>query len=182
MSLQNGRFAKTEIHVAKLHVQTRLKRCIFFSSLGKNFKEICSLPLVRKFVRVSLPLLWFGTSTTNIHKIAKSINDNLTQDKHQNNNLIRRHAIDWSLFRKDSHAPRHSNLPSATPRICHELEKVCVDTSAGYRVLGLIINSVTLELSLNKTKIQKVVSECQNLSNNPQTSILELTRLIGLLT
>ena len=48
--------------------------------------------------------------------------------------------------------------------------------------LGLTINSVTLELSLNKTKIQKVVSECQNLLNNIQTSILELTRLIGLLT
>ena len=48
--------------------------------------------------------------------------------------------------------------------------------------LGLTINSVTLELSLNKTKIQKVVSECKNLLNNPQTSILELTRLIGLLT
>ena len=48
--------------------------------------------------------------------------------------------------------------------------------------LGLIINPVTLELSLNKTNIQKVVSECQNLLKNPQTSILELTRLIGLLT
>ena len=47
--------------------------------------------------------------------------------------------------------------------------------------LGLKMNSVTLELSLSKTKVQKVVSECQNLLNNPQTSILELTRLIGLL-
>ena len=45
--------------------------------------------------------------------------------------------------------------------------------------LGLTINSGTLELSLNKTKIEKGVSECQNLLNNPQTSILELTRLIG---
>ena len=48
--------------------------------------------------------------------------------------------------------------------------------------LGLAINSVTLELSLDKKKIQKVVSECQNLLNNPQRSILELTKLIGLLT
>ena len=48
--------------------------------------------------------------------------------------------------------------------------------------MGPTINSVTLELSLNKTKILKVVSECQNLLKNPQTSILELTRLIGLLT
>ena len=45
LSLQSGRFAKYEIHVAKrrLHVQTRLKRRIFFSFLGKNFKAICSL-------------------------------------------------------------------------------------------------------------------------------------------
>ena len=36
----------------------------------------------------------------------------------------------------------------------------------------------------NKTKNQKIASECQNLINNPQTStsILEFTRLIGLLT
>ena len=45
LSLQNGRFEKSQIHLAKrrLHVQTRLKRRIFFSFLGKNFKAICSL-------------------------------------------------------------------------------------------------------------------------------------------
>ena len=83
----------------RLHVQTRLERCIFFSSLGKKFKAIC---LVRKLVQVPLVLLWFGTSTTNVYKIVKSANDNLTQDKHQKNNLLRRHAIDWSLFRRNS--------------------------------------------------------------------------------
>ena len=121
-------------------------------------------------------------STTNIHKIAKSTNDNFTQDKHQNNNLLRRHAIDWSLFRRDSHEPRHSNLPSATSRICHNWKRSVLIPVPEIEFLGLTINSVTLELSLNKTKIQKVVSECQNWLNNPQTSILELTRLIGLLT
>ena len=142
----------------------------FSVPLEKKFKAFFSFPLVRKLVRVPLSLLWFGTSTTNILKIAKSTNDNLTQDKHQNNNLLRRHATDWSLFRRDSHEPRHSNFPSATSRVCHKLEKICVDTSAGNRVLGLTINSVTIELSLNKTKIQKAVSEYQNLLNNPQTS------------
>ena len=34
--------------------------------------------------------------------------------------------------------------------------------------LGLTINSVSLGLSLNKTKTQKVVSERQNLLSNPQ--------------
>ena len=38
MPLQNGSIAKSEIHVSKkrLHVQTRLKRFIFLSSLGKS--------------------------------------------------------------------------------------------------------------------------------------------------
>ena len=96
LPLQNGRFEKSEIHVAKrrVHVQTRLKRCIFFSSLGKKFKAICSLLLVRKLVQVPLSLLWFGTSSSNIHKTVKSTSNNLMQDKHQNNNLLRRHAID----------------------------------------------------------------------------------------
>ena len=108
-----------------------LKRCIFFNSLGKMFKTICLLSsVVRKLARVSLPLLWFGTSTTNIIKIAKSANENLTQYKHQNNNLLRQHAIDWSLFGRNSHESRHSNRPSTTSKICHKLEKVCVDTSA----------------------------------------------------
>ena len=140
----------------------------------------------RQFVRfrwsIPLSLHWFGTSTTNIHKIAKSANDNLAQDKHQNNNLLRRHAIDWSLFRRDSHEPRHNNLPSATSRICHKLEKKSVLTTVQeIEFLGLTINPVTLELSLSKTKIQKVISEYQNMLNNPRTSILELTRWIGLL-
>ena len=48
--------------------------------------------------------------------------------------------------------------------------------------LGLTINSVTLKLFSNKTKILQVVSKCQNLLNSPQTSVLKLTKLIGLLT
>ena len=72
----------------------------------------------------------------NIQKFVKSANYNLMQGKHQNYNLCRRHAIDWSLFRRDTHEPRHSNLPSTTFRICHKLEKVCVDTSAENRVFG----------------------------------------------
>ena len=102
LPLQNVRFAKFEIHVVKrrLHVQSRLKRCIFFSFFGKRFEAICLVSLIRKLVRVPLPLLWFGTSITNIHNIFKSANYNLTQDKHQNYNLFRLHCIDWSLFKE----------------------------------------------------------------------------------
>ena len=48
--------------------------------------------------------------------------------------------------------------------------------------LGLKTNSVNLEISLTEEKIQKVKIKRQNLLTEPETSILELTRVIGLLT
>ena len=47
---------------------------------------------------------------THIPKIVKSAQDNLTQDKHQNNNLLRRHDIDGSLFRRDTHDTHNTHL------------------------------------------------------------------------
>ena len=155
LPLQNGRFAKSEIHVAKrrLHVQTRLKR-LFFSSLRKKFKAICLLSLVRKLVRVSLLLLWFGTSTTNIHKITKSANDSLTQDKHQNNNLLRRHAIDWSLIRRVFMSPDTVIFLLQHLGIVINRKKSVLTPAQEIQILALTINSVTLELSLNKKNLE----------------------------
>ena len=96
------------------------------------FKAIYLLLLVRKLVQVSLPLIWL-----NIHKIFKTASDNRTQDKYQNNNFLKWHAIDWSFFRRDTHEPRHRNFLSVTSRICQKLGKVCVDTSQENEVFGL---------------------------------------------
>ena len=84
-----------------------LKDAYFSVSLEKKFKAICSLPLVRELIRVPLPLLWFGISTTNIHKIVKIVNDSLTQDKHQNNNLLNDmlligHSLEEILMSRDT--------------------------------------------------------------------------------
>ena len=102
----------------------------------------------------------------------------VTQHGHQNYNLLRLHPTDWSLFRSNVHEPRHTNLSS---RFYHKLEKSVLTPVQEIEFLGLRINSVTQELSLNKAKIQKVGSECQNLLNNLQSSMLELTKWIGLL-
>ena len=60
LPLQNGRFAKSAILAAKrrLHVQARLKKRILFSSFGKKFKAICSLPWSENFYE--LLYLCFG--------------------------------------------------------------------------------------------------------------------------
>ena len=117
LPLQNRKFGKCEINVENRDYLCNLdlKDAYFSVHLKKKLKEIGSL--VRKFVRVPLLLLWFRTDTRNINKIVKSGNDNLTQDKHQNQYLLRRQAINWSIFRSDTYEPRHSNLPSAISRI-----------------------------------------------------------------
>ena len=101
-----------------------LKDAYFSVPLDKNSGQFVRFRWSGNLCEFLLLLFWSGTSTTNIHKIAKKANDNLTQDKHQNNNLLRRHAIDWSLFRRDNDEWRHSSLLSATSRICHKLENV----------------------------------------------------------
>ena len=62
--------------------------------------------------------------------------DNIKIIIYLGDNLLYLIYFDCSLFRRNSHESRHSNLPSATSRICHKLEKVCVDTSTEKRVLG----------------------------------------------
>ena len=47
--------------------------------------------------------------------------------------------------------------------------------------VGLKINSVSLDISLTEEKIQKVKTKCLNLLTEPETLILELTQVIGLL-
>ena len=181
LPLQNVRFAKFEIHVVKrrLHVQSRLKRCIFFSFFGKRFEAICLVSLVRKLIRVPLPLLWFGTSITNIHNIFKSANYNLTQDKHQNYNLFRLHCIDWSLFKEI--LMRRDTVISPLQHLGFVINwKKCVLTPVQKkenRVFG-----PGNQLCHSRTFFKRNKNLKSNLLNNPQTSVLELTKLIGLLT
>ena len=131
----------------------------------KKIKVICPLVLVRKLARVPLPLLWFGIGTTNIHKIVKSVNDNLAQDKHQNCILLRRHAIDWSHLRRDTHEPRHTSL--------HEhlgffitWEKSLLTQVHEIEFLVLKINSVPLEQNYSQSsfRMSKFVKQAANIN------------------
>ena len=133
-----------------------------------RLKAIFSRSLVRKLVQVSLLLLWCGTRSINIYKVAKSANDNLTQDKHQNNNFFRRramigHCLEEIFMSRDTIIFCLQNLGFVI-----NWKKSVLTPVREIEFLDLKINSVTLELSLNKTKIYKVVSEYQSLLNNPQ--------------
>ena len=119
-----------------------------------------------------------------IHKIAKSDNNNLILPRinikiiiYSDNIILIGHSLEETVMSRDK-----VNFLLQRLGFVINWKKFVLTSVQEIEFLGLKINSITLELSLNKTKIQKVVPECQNLLNNRQTSILELTRLIGLLT
>ena len=116
----------------RLHVLARLKICIFFSSFGKNSGQFFCYRWSGNLYEFLSICLGLGPAPQIFIKLY-----NITQDKHQNYSLLRRHAIGLSFFRRDTQDLKNSNLPSATSRICHKLEKVCVDASAGKRVFRL---------------------------------------------
>ena len=47
--------------------------------------------------------------------------------------------------------------------------------------LDLKIDTHTMSLALTEKKIEKVILKCQNLLSHPQTNVLELAKLIGLI-
>ena len=45
--------------------------------------------------------------------------------------------------------------------------------------LRLVVNSVSVTLPLPKNKTEKLLAQCKELKNNPQTAVIELTQLLG---
>ena len=53
------------------------------------------------------------------------------------------------------------DLPIATSRLCDKSEEMCVDPTQEIEILGLIVNSQTMTLSLPAVKIGKLKDHCR---------------------
>ncbi len=61
-------------------------------------------------------------------------------------------------------------------------EKSCLEPSQVTEILGFEINSQILTILLPRDKIRKIRKKCQDLLDNPNTSVRELSKFLGLLT
>ena len=89
-SLQNGVNAESEIFVTKraLFVQARSKRCILLCSFTEKLGEIPSVLLVRKLIRISVPMFWPGSWPTSFCKTIENCNCNFASHKYVNMRMI----------------------------------------------------------------------------------------------
>ena len=71
VSYQNGRAIPVEKNIARqgLYVQNRPEGCIFFSLTKAKVSNICKFQVQKSIMSVSLPVLWFGISPKDFHKV-----------------------------------------------------------------------------------------------------------------
>ena len=91
--------------------------------------------------------------------------------------LILSHTIREAHMRRDTVIYLLHNLGfiiNVKKSILHPCQKI--------EFLGMEIDSIKMTLSLTPEKVQKVVKTCQNLLRSHSTTLLELTRVLGLLS
>ena len=131
---------------------------------------------------VSVPVLWPCTSPIYFHKTTKDSNGSFKKDRNTHSNLFGQHVDYWPNKGRDYSSTRYSHSLTSVSGICYKLEKVSDDTSSGDRISG---NDSQFKgnghfLSIEKITIKKQV--CQDLYQNPETTVLEVTKLLDRLT
>ena len=136
-TLQDGRLALSEVCVAKrgLHVENRPEGYILSRSSTQRFTKFSTVSLARKLVRVPVPMLWFGTSSQNIHEIIKGSNLSFETSDYKGHNLSRQ-CIDFGKqYEHFIYGKGLCNLPIATSRLFDKSEEVCGRSCTRNRVL-----------------------------------------------
>ena len=155
-ALHDGRFAKICVAKKELHVQNRPEGCTLQRFSTQRFMKVSTVSLGRKLVRVPVPMLWFGTSSHNIHKIIKGSNlssetsDDITVIIYLNDLLILGKSISEILTARDSVIFLLQHLG-----FVRSLKKCVLDPVREIELLGLILNSHAMTLSLPNEKIVK---------------------------
>ena len=59
------------------------------------------------------------------------------------------------------------------------LKKSVLESSQKIEFLGMIIDSIKMEVSLPQEKLVKVMSQCEQVAGSKEITIMDLTKLIG---
>ena len=116
-------------------MQDRPEGCILQCSSTQRFTKISTVSLARELVRVPVPMLWFGASSQNIHKIIKSSNLSFETSYDKGHNLSRRFIDFGKQYERNIYGKGLCDLPIATSRLCNKSEEVCFRSGTGNRVL-----------------------------------------------
>ena len=180
---QNGKFAFTKRSTAakRFYVQNRPKRRLFLRTNKQKLKKISEISMGRKPIRVPLPLFWSRSSPTNIYKAPKNTNSYPQENNGEDHSVSRRHVIDVKDHKGVVSGKRDVDFFVTKLGLCNQKKSQLLPVQK-IEFLGLLIDSRAMTLSLPEEKVLDIQNRCTQLISNPQTLVIELTRLIGKLS
>ena len=131
---------------------------------------------------VSVPVLWPCTSPIYFHKTTKDSNGSFKKDRNTHSNLFGQHVDYWQNKGRDYSSTRYSHSLTSVSGICYKLEKVSDDTSSGDRISENDSQFKRNEYFPSTKKLQSIKQMCQDINQNLETTVLELTKVLDHLT
>ena len=183
-ALQDEGFALSSKHSkeGRLHVQTGFEGYMLFSSIRFCIQKICSVSLVRETLRVSLPLFGIGPAPRIFTKLLKILVSvlrrlNILIIIYLDDMLLIGYTIEETLMARDTVIFLLQQLGFVL-----NLKKSVLTPTQRIESLGVTVDSLIMTMSLVEKKVPRVQKQCQELIQKTQVSILELTKLICLLS
>ena len=153
-------------------MQARSSRCIFYDTNKSKVQEIpqiqvgghtllvsCSPLIFTKLMKVPISLLW---------------RLNLCLIIYLDNMLIMARSVQELIFHRDTVIYLLHNLGFVL-----NLKKSVLEPSQKIEFLGMVIDSMKMEISLPHKKLVKLMSQCKQLAESKEITIMDLTKLIG---
>ena len=170
---------KTLLQKKRVHVQTRPQGRIFISPTFSGRPKESDVSMGRNSVRVSLPVLWPCINPICFHKTPKDPHGSFKKHKHTHNNLFGRHVDYWQNKGRDYSSTRYSQSFTSVSGIFYKSEKVSDDTSSGDTISGNDSQFKSNDYYLPQKKLQSIKQMCQDIYQNAETTVLELTKVLG---
>ena len=129
-----------------------------------------------------MTVFWTRPSTKGVYKVIKNSNLSHEKNKHQSDNIFGRYIDFESRNTRSSPESRHSHISPAEFGLYNKYKEINFAPMSENRISGNGDRFIKMTLSLTPEKVQKVVKTWHNLLGSHSTTLLELNRVIGLLS
>eukprot|EP00111_Clytia_hemisphaerica_P005046 TCONS_00014513-protein len=165
-------------------IKLDLKDPYFSVALGKQYKRFVRFEWKGKlyqFLCMCFVRSW--SSTQVIHQTNESSYNYFEKTKYSVlSGLSGRHFGYGEFSGGDSDGKRLLDISPSALSFIINIQKSHLEPCQELEFLGVTVNSVKMELTLPSDKIEKIISQCEQILSQTKVSVMDLTKLLGRLT
>ena len=125
--------------------------------------------------------VWSKCDTKSVHKINEIRNSLAKRPACSNDYFSRRYTCARSNNRNNESTRTHDYKSTRVIRVFHKLQKVNSCSNTENPLLGMLIDSTTMEFVLPTEKSENIQRQCRNILKTQQPPIRQISRVLGLL-